>query len=87
MVVEERKFGVLDYGDRYVCNKSPRLAVLICLQSDNHCLYSCHLYFLYLAAMGNRFPLFQKNYWYEYSTPPSTVYPGNVKLTTLKNIP
>ena len=24
----------------------------------------------------NQFPRFQKNYWYEYSTPPSTTFPG-----------
>ena len=28
------------------------------------------------AVFGSQFPRFQKNYWYEYSTPPSTSYPG-----------
>jgi len=47
------------------------------------------------AVFGGQFPRFQKNYWYEYSSPPSTSYPEYIDyhlspeppVTTSPNLP
>ena len=44
-----------------------------------------NVFCFFAAVYGSQFPRFQKNYWYEYSSPPSTTYPGKFEIFVRNN--